>query len=67
MNKGDLIRLVLHFQQKHDNLFGKLMEDFADLKADYFKLEADLSITRTVSDTFKNRIITLERKCWRND
>ena len=43
------------------------MEDFADLKADYAKLEADLSITRTVSDTSKNRVITLERKCWRNE
>ena len=64
LNKEDLVKLLLDFQQKHDNLFGKLMEDFADLKA---KLEADLSITRTVSDTFKNRIITLERKCWRNE
>ena len=44
-----------------DNLFGELMEDFADLEANFVKLEADLSITRAVSDTFKNRIITLER------
>ena len=43
------------------------MEDFADLKYDYIKLEADLSVTWTVSDTFKNCIITLERKCWRNE
>ena len=62
-----MIDLTLDFQQNHDNLFGKLMEDFADLKADYIKLEADSSITGTVSDTFKNRIITLERKCWRNE
>ena len=67
LNKEDLVKLLLDFQQKHDNLFGKLMEDFADLKADYVKLEADSSITGTVSDTFKNRIITLERKCWRNE
>ena len=58
LNKEDLIRLSLDFQQKHDNLFGKLMEDFADLKSDYVKLEADLSITRTGSGTFKNRITT---------
>ena len=62
LNKEDLIRLTLDFQQKHDNLFGKLMEDFADPRADYVKLEAE----RAVSDTFKNRIITLERKYWRN-
>ena len=67
MNKEDLIRLALDFQQKHDNLFGKLMEDFADPKANYDKLEADLSTSRTVSDTFKNCIITLEGKCWRNE
>ena len=24
-------------------------------------------ITRTVSDTFKDSIITLEKKCWRNE
>ena len=47
-----MIDLTLDFQQNHDNLFGKLMEDFADLKADYVKLEANLSIARTVSDTF---------------
>ena len=53
-----MIDLTLDFQQNHDNLFGKLMEDFADLKADYVKLEANLSIAR---------ITTLERKCWRNE
>ena len=51
LNKEDLILLKLDFQYKHDNLLGKLMEDFADLKANYVKREADLLITRTVSDT----------------
>lgn len=51
LNKEDLILLKLDFQYKHDNLLGKLMEDFADLKANYVKREADLLITRTVSYT----------------
>ena len=51
LNKEDLILLKLDFQYKHDNLLGKLMEDLADLKANYVKREADLLITRTVSDT----------------
>ena len=67
LNKEDLIRLALDFQQNHDNLFSKLMEEFSELKVDYVKLEADLSITRSVSDTLKNRITNFERKCWRND
>ena len=33
LNKKDLVRLALDFQQKHDNLFGKLMEGFPDLKS----------------------------------
>lgn len=41
LNKEDLILLKLDFQYKHDNLLGKLMEDFADLKANYVKREAD--------------------------
>ena len=45
LNEEDFIKLTLDFQHKHDNLLGKLMEDFADLKANYVKLEADLSIT----------------------
>ena len=53
--------------KKLDNLFGKLLEDFVDLKADFVKFEADLSITLTVSDTFKNRIITLKKRCWKNE
>ena len=67
LNKEDLIRLALDLQNKHDNLLGKLMEDFANLKENYVKLESELSITRTVSDTFKNRIISLERNCWSNE
>ena len=51
LNKEDLILLKLDFQYKHDNLLGKLMEDFADLKVNYVKREADLLITRTVSYT----------------
>lgn len=35
LNKEDVIRLTLDFQHKHDNLFDKLMEDFADLKVTY--------------------------------
>ena len=54
LKKEDLIRLTLDFQHKHDNLLGKLVEDFAGVKANYVKLETDLSITLTVSDTFKN-------------
>ena len=49
-----------HFQRR-------FIEDFSDLKADFVKLEADLSIPRTVSDTFKNHMITPERWCWRNE
>ena len=67
LNKDNLVRLTLGFQHKHYNLLGKLMEDFANLKANYLKLEADLFITRTVSDTFKNRKINFERKCLRNE
>ena len=46
LNEEDFIKLTLDFQHKHDNLLDKLMEDFADLKANYVKLEADLSITQ---------------------
>ena len=44
LNKEDLIRLTLDFQHKHDNLLGKLMEDFVDLRANYVKLESELAL-----------------------
>ena len=67
LNKEDIIRLALDLQQKHDSLLSKLQNDFADLKINYSKMEADLSIVRTVSDNMKNHIIKLERKCWSNE
>ena len=67
LNKEDIIRLALDLQQKHDTLLSKLQEDFTDLKTNYAKIEADLSIVRTVSNNMKNHIVTLERKCWSNE
>lgn len=67
LNKEDIIRLALDLQQKHDSLLCKLQENYADLKVNYAKIEADLSIVRTVSNNMKDHIITLEHKCSSNE
>ena len=37
-----------------------------ELRNDFKKLEADLAISRSVNNKLRDRIISLERKCWSN-
>ena len=64
LNKDDLIRLALDYQQKYDISLDKISKELAELGKSYNK--SDLAITKAVNESLKNRIITLERQCWSN-
>ena len=66
LNKDDLIRLALDYQQKYDITLDKISKELAELRKSYNKLESDLAITKAVNELLRNQIITLERQCWRN-
>ena len=64
LNKVDLIRLALDYQQKYDISLDKISKELAELGKSYNK--SNLAITKAVNESLKNRIITLERQCWSN-
>ena len=66
LNKDDLIRLALGYQQKYDITLDKISKELAELCKTYNKLESNLAITKAVNESFRNQIITLERQCWSN-
>ena len=66
LNKDDLNRLALDYQQKYDITLTKNSKELADLRKNYNKLEADLAITKAVNVSLRNQILTLERQDWRN-
>ena len=63
LNKDDLIRLALDYQQKYDITLDKISKKLAELSKTYNKLESDLAITKAVNESLRNQILTLERQC----
>ena len=66
LNKDDLIRLALDYQQKYDINLDKISKELAELRRSYNKLESDLAITKAVNESLRNQIITLKHQCWSN-
>ena len=64
LNKDDLIRLALDYQQKYDITLDKISKELAELRKSYNKLESDLAITKAVNESLRNQIITLKHQCW---
>ena len=66
LNKDDLLRLELDYQQKYDITLDKISKELAKLRKSYNKLESNLAITKTVNESFRSQILTLQRQCWSN-
>ena len=66
LNKDDLIRLALDYQQKYDITLDKIGKELAKLRKSYNKLEPDLTITKAVNESLRNQIIMLKRQYWSN-
>ena len=54
LNKDDFIRIALDMQS-------------SKLRKSYKKLEADLSVFKSVTETMRRQIVILERKSWSNE
>ena len=50
LNKEDLIRMLLHYQGKFNNILDELKNHLNELKTKFCKLESDLHISRNVND-----------------
>ena len=50
LNKEDLVRMLLHYQGKFNNILDELKNYLNELKTKFCKLESDLHISRNVND-----------------
>ena len=67
LNKEDLVRMLLDFQGKFNNILDELKIDLNELKTKFWKLESDLHISRNVNDKMSDKLVALERKCHANE
>ena len=67
LNKEDLVRMILDYQGKFNNILDELKNDQNELKTKFCKLESDLHISRNVNDKLSDKLIVLERKCHANE
>ena len=64
LNKEDLVRLALDYQQKQDLLLNKINQDLTELRKNYSRLESELQVSKSVTTLQRKQIIALERQCW---
>ena len=67
LNKEDLVRMLLDYQGKFNNILDELKNDLNELKIQFCKLESDLHISRNVYDKLSDKLAVLERKCHANE
>ena len=67
LNKEDLVRLALDYQQKENMLLNKINQELIELRKNYTRLESELYISQSVTTKQRKQIITLERQCWSNE
>ena len=63
LNKEDLVRMLLDFQGKFNNILDELKNNVNELKTKFCKLESDLHTSRNVNDKLSYKLIVLGRKC----
>ena len=63
LNKEDLVRMLLDYQGKLNNILDELKINLNELKTKFCKLESDLHIPRNVNDKLSDKLVVLERKC----
>ena len=67
LNKEDLVRILLDYQRKFNNILDKLKINLNELKTKFCKLESDLHISRNVDDKLSDKLVVLERRCHANE
>ena len=61
LNKEDLVRMLLDYQGKFNNILDELKNDLNELKTKFCKFESDLHISRNVNDKLIDKLVFLER------
>ena len=67
LNKEDLVRMLLDYQAKFNNILRELENDLSELKTKFCKLESNHYVSRNVNDKLSDKLVVLERKCYANE
>ena len=67
LDKEDLVRMLLDYQGKFNNILNQLKNDLNDLKSKLCRLHPDLHISRNVNDKLSDKLAVLQRKCYVNE
>ena len=67
LNKEGLVRMLLDYQGKFNNILDELKNNLNELKTKFCKLKFDLHISRNVNDKLSDKLTVLERKCYANE
>ena len=59
LNKEDLVRMLLDYQGKFNNILDELKSDLNELKTKFCKLESGLHISRKVNDKLCGKLTVL--------
>ena len=62
-----LVRMLLDYQAKFNNILDKLKNDLNELKSKFCKLESDLYISRKVNNKLLDKLVVPKRKCHANE
>ena len=63
LNKEHLVRMLLDYQEKFNNILDQLKNNLNELKTKFCKLGSDLHIARNANDKLPYKLTVLERKC----
>lgn len=65
-NKKDLIPITLSLQNKIKKVTNSVLVEMRRLNEFFFKLQAELSVTKQANTLLSSRSVSIERQCWLN-
>ena len=66
LGKNELISMFLENYEKLNVNITQLENQLAQVDKTFKRMESQLAVSKSVNEAFQNRIISLERQCWKN-
>ena len=67
LGKEELISMFLEKYKKLNNIVTQLTNQLGQVVKTLKRMESQLVVSNSVNEAFQNRIISLERQCWKNE
>ena len=66
LSKPELIAMVLSQRDETKATTESLRDEVKEMNTNFKKLEADVSIVKTVNNILMKKLVNIERQCWAN-